>query len=900
MSRHSFRAMIGFLVIVLSASAGAAVPAPYPGLLYGMSGLTGATRMAVADFNHDDLPDVAVAAGEAKASRYGVWLFAGQAEGGYAAPAFYATAIIPTTLAASDLNSDGWTDIVTGNDTYSADQVSVLMNQGDGTFAAPVDYSTPSGYALTVALADVTSDGRPDVVVGASAGSVYVIPGFGDGSLDTSGIQSLDTTVYYNVGVLVADIGGDSYPDLLVASKATSRGTATTDAVAIFSGAADGKFTTTPNQSIAVNKSPAIATADVNEDGVPDVVVVSEEQDTVQVLLNNSGTLTDSGTTYHLPPRPESEWLLTADLDGDGHVDVLTPPSILYGRGDGTFDAPADAPGTAWSVDAEALDINNDGRMDLLAAHEAAGAFGLTVVRNLGDRTFLSYHNYRNQGGDGEEQRARDMATADFNGDSLPDVVTANQHNNTLSVLLNNGSGGFGLPTILDLPSANAVATAATGDINGDGASDIVTADKTGIYSWLGNGEGAFPVTVSSASPSSGEVWGLALGDADGDGAPELVVSLFDDNAIAICSGDGGGKWSCSPAFAVGKPGQVALADFNGDDALDVAVLTTTASTSVSDAWNAYVYLGAGDGTFPATATAVLPVRGRAWGMAAGDVDLDSIVDLVFAGQKVSVFAGKGDGTFGAPGAFPPGPVSHGAAFVSLADTNGDGAPEIVTASNDGDTFAVLLNKPDGSFGAPVAYGTVHGIGPFLTVDMDGDRLADIVSGSALVGQVSVHLHNHAPIVARAEPLTIEENATASGALKASDREHDPLTFAMVTQPKHGSVELDARTGEYTYTPNADYNGKDSFTVTASDGLNASEPVAVPITVEAAPDDNGGSDNGGTDPDGDKPGDDTGLSTPGSSGGGGGLGGLVLGALGFLAMSRRRRGTPEHAAWLRP
>jgi VCBS repeat-containing protein len=93
--------------------------------------------------------------------------------------------------------------------------------------------------------------------------------------------------------------------------------------------------------------------------------------------------------------------------------------------------------------------------------------------------------------------------------------------------------------------------------------------------------------------------------------------------------------------------------------------------------------------------------------------------------------------------------------------------------------------------------------------------------------------------------LTTNENTAASGTLKATDPDGDPLTFSIVTKPSHGSVTInDVNSGAYTYTPNHNYSGSDSFTFKANDGQVDSNIAKISITVKSTG--GGGSSGGGS------------------------------------------------------
>lgn len=840
---------IAAVIGIVSASPAQAAPSIYPGALV-PGALPGGIEMASADLNGDGLTDLMVADNSTSGTSPdmgGVWVFLAQKGGGYSAPVFYATASRPYTLAVGDLDGDGRPDIVTGNaGSATANQLSVLINNGDGTFKPHVDYSpAPSAIfaAISVTVADATGDGKADVVLGTGTTSVYLVPGNGDGTLNTAAVESLVTTYAIQHGVAVADLNSDGKPDIVVAS-----GCGSTGEVDVFLGGS-GAFTN-PNQSVPVGVCPSLAVADVNGDTAPDVVVGNFYDSTVQVLLNSGGSLADSGTTYTLPAGSQPQWTRLADVDGDGHVDIMAPGfhsdavNVLYGRGDGTFDQPTSVPVGYGSADVAAVDANTDGKLDLVSLDSSVHA--LAVARNLGSRGFYTYANYAYQNAGGQGQGAGDMVSVDLNGDGKPDVVTANYVDHSLSVLLNNGQGGFGAPNLYSAPAAH-LDSLVGADVNGDGKPDIVTADSSGhLYTYLGAGDGALYSPLTNTI-GSGLVYGLALGDVDGDGIVDIAAAVYGGNQVQICKGDGAGNFDCSahPALAVSHPYRVLLTDLNGDQQLDLVV---TAAIS----GDAYVFVGDGKGGFGGTPYSTLPITDNGWGISAGDVNGDSVPDLVFGafGNKVTLFKGL-TGAFGFGGAitYASGLLPDSSPyFLSLADLNGDGKLDIAAANYNESTLSLLTNKGDGSFNPALNYAAGDTTYPILAIDVDGDGLTDIVTANwgdyRLVNStVSVYLHNHAP-VAMGTSLTVNENTSGTGSVTATNAEQDPLTFAVATQPGHGSVNnLDASTGRFTYTPTSGYSGSDGFTVTATNGLETSTPATVSITVK--PSSSGGGGGGG-------------------------------------------------------
>jgi hypothetical protein len=170
------------------------------------------------------------------------------------------------------------------------------------------------------------------------------------------------------------------------------------------------------------------------------------------------------------------------------------------------------------------------------------------------------------------------VAIGDLNGDGKRDLVTVNCGSNTVSVLLGNGDGTFGLKS--DFGTGNWPQSVAIGDLNGDGKPDLVTGGAAVVSVLLGNGDGTFRLKTdcqtSMISPGS-----VAIGDLDGDGKPDLVATNARGTAggwdcvfVLLANGAQGWYWTG------GGPHFVAVGDLNRDGKLDL-VTANYASVSV-------------------------------------------------------------------------------------------------------------------------------------------------------------------------------------------------------------------------------------------------------------------------------------------------------------------------------
>jgi hypothetical protein len=332
----------------------------------------------------------------------------------------------PNAVAVADVNGDGRADLVTAN--LGSGTVSVLLGNGNGTFQSAVNFAVgnfPSG----VAVADVNGDGRADLVVAnQNSNNVSVLLGNGNGTFQTA--QNF-ATGYAPVLVAVADVNGDGRPDLVVTN-------ATSNTVSVLLGNGNGTFQSAVN--FTVGSTPlAVAVADVNGDGRPDLVVANRGPfgtpgNTVSVLLGNGNGTFQSAVNYTVGSFPDA--VAVADVNGDGRPDLVvanelsSTVSVLLGNGNGTFQSAVNFAVGSDPTSVAVADVNGDGHPDLVVAN--LGPNSVSVLLGNGNGTFKAAQNFAT----GSSPTA--VAVADVNGDGLPDLVTANYDSNSVSVLLGN------------------------------------------------------------------------------------------------------------------------------------------------------------------------------------------------------------------------------------------------------------------------------------------------------------------------------------------------------------------------------------------------------------------------------------------------------------------------------
>ena len=272
------------------------------------------------------------------------------------------------------------------------------------------------------------------------------------------------------------------------------------------------------------------------------------------------------------PTGGSSAYIAVADFNGDGTPDVVTYESasqslsILFGRPDGTFQAPVSRGLGFGASSIVAADFNGDGKADLALSSGAV----IAVLLNAGDGSFAPAAYYS------AGIIANYVTARDINHDGVADLIVAG--GNGFAVLRGLAAGTFTVPVIL--PGTFAHYWVGVADFNGDGNLDLVGDGSPGQF-YAGNGDGTFAAPVATATIP----YGVVIGDFNADGKMDLayLVNTFNQERIAgqqitLLIGTGAGQFlDAMDIFFTGSgTGQVAAGDFNGDGRTDLVIWLTT------------------------------------------------------------------------------------------------------------------------------------------------------------------------------------------------------------------------------------------------------------------------------------------------------------------------------------
>jgi hypothetical protein len=376
-------------------------------------------------------------------------------------------------LAIGDFNHDGKMDVA-----LVSKELDIFLGKGDGTFHVPIRIAIPGEDGLnSITLADFNGDGQIDIALtggGSHTGDLHVSVLFGNGDGTFTLSQTLSVQAYPNY-INAADLNNDGKPDLVVMTDRS---------LTAFLNNGNGTFGAAKamdfGKNIALN---GMGVGDFNRDGIPDVALSnSYSNGEIAIFLGNGdGTFTEA--VKYTGVDGGNGPIAVGDFRGIGVLDLAVAPylnnlvEIYLGNGDGTFQAPVFYPSdSGFSI--TTADMNGDGKLDLVLDNlvNIPGDGDVVILLGNGDGTFQPQEVFFTG------ILPDYVAVGDMNGDGMPDVMNM-VRGGDMFTLLNTGTVNF-LPT-----------TAVTF------ASQLIGTTSTPMVAQMTNA-GTTPVTISSVTVS--------------------------------------------------------------------------------------------------------------------------------------------------------------------------------------------------------------------------------------------------------------------------------------------------------------------------------------------------------------------------------------------------------------
>ena len=607
----------------------------------------------------------------------------------------------PLFVIVVDFNNDQHLDMAVVN--FGANNIGIFLGYGNGNFSNQTTFFTgDASLPYRIAVGNMENDSCLDiVVVNSGSDNVCLLQGYCNGTFAACKTCFMNPQFALN-SVAIGDVNDDRWLDIVVADGNLND-------IDISFGYGNGSFAIPIAFSSGINAVPyAVAISDLNRDHRLDVVVVNSGTSNVAILLGHPYTGINNTAEFRL---------------GDYYFDFLS--RMYYSTG---------ASSHPYSI--AVGDFNNDTHLDAVVAN--SGTESIRVLLGDGNGLLLNETTYYL----GTNSQPRAIIVADFNKDHRLDIAVANFLGSSVSIFQGHGNGSFAEPLTISTGSDSNPSSLTSGDLNGDGWLDLIITNAKGntIDLMLGYRYASFQPPIRSTVGAYTYIISVAVGDFNNDGRLDVAAANYGSNNVGILLGYGNGSFTLPTMYANindSHPWDIAIADFNNDTRLDIAIAE----------WGRNqigVILGNGDGTFGEPLLCFVGPGTRPVSIIAGDFNNDYYPDVATANYgtgTISVFLGYGNGSFAEARAFSTG---HGSSpnSVTVDDLDNDHFLDIIVANEGTSNVGVLYGKGDGTFEDLSVYLLTPNSSPKYarSGDLNNDTIPDIAVAMYTSGEIGVFL----------------------------------------------------------------------------------------------------------------------------------------------------------------
>jgi hypothetical protein len=515
------------------------------------------------DFNNDGYLDIVAT------TSVGISIMLNNGNGTYGAPVQYFTLYNnPRNTISEDFNNDGKMDLLVGyGPTMSTSnnlggKLRLYIGNGLGSFnflsEQKVSFSTPSMLS-----GDINNDGNKDIIGINGSGSIYCSKGDGTGYFNTTCYGGIHAP-----GIIldIVDLNGDNLKEIIVRNSSNTLSTVLELSIIkpIVNSGYDIPVIFPTNGE---NDYTGVDVQDYNNDGNKDVAVTSTDSlDRLSIYYSNSLGQLNTPLIFSKPRISSSNQKIpiSADFNQDGFLDIIFSSTIFFGNASGITTQSL----TTLSQIFGTADFNHDGKTDLVSY---GGQYAIGIQFGNGNGTFSGNYLY----GTGEYPSIVNIA--DLNNDGNLDIITGNWAGSSISVLKGSNTGTFS--AAVNYTTGSNPRTIRTADFNLDGFLDVAVANNNStaknISILLGSASGS--LTTYTTIPLGSQPKSMTIGDINADGVADIIVTVYNGyDGFMFFKGLGTGDFSLvNKKFILYHPDEILATDLNHDNMPDLIASST-------------------------------------------------------------------------------------------------------------------------------------------------------------------------------------------------------------------------------------------------------------------------------------------------------------------------------------
>ena len=486
----------------------------------------------------------------------------------------------------------------------------------------------------------------------------------------------------------------------------------------------------------------AIAAGDFNKDNRLDFAASVAMQNQIVIFFGNGNGTFGNEKSYQLKSCADVRSIVVDDFNSDTHLDLAfccpntNNVGVLFGNSNGEFWSQTTYPTMENSYASSLIvgDFNGDYKLDMVIAVPFRNILGVLMSYYRADFAIEKKYTIS------FSPQPYAVAVADFNNDTISDLVVVNSGTKNIGIQLGSGNGSFGSEITYPINPNSFPQYVNVGDLNRDHQMDIVIVDSKddSIHIFLGDGTGTFGSMLTYSMGFQSSPTSVAIANLNNDQWFDLIVTNQGTDSLGIVYGYQYSTFGLHQIYLNSNgsyPRSVSVADIDNDNRLDIVVGNYFAGTIG-------IFFGDGNGSFSIEKTYFIGSNCHPRSMAVADMNKDGFLDIITGNvgtESISILLGDANQTFATKIIHSIEPNSTPSAII-VNDINNDDRLDVVMADDTRNNIGVFLGLGNGSLSFVATYSTGIGSQPNSIVvgDLNNDRYSDIVVANIGTGVVGI------------------------------------------------------------------------------------------------------------------------------------------------------------------